>query len=247
MLQAYSNYGKVDESNDHTYEDYTKAILGSVTKNAVIFTYEWDYFVSPSYYFQYVEGFRKDAVIIDKELMRRSWYYNQIKHLHPHAIEGVQTEINMFLNAVRPFENGEDYDSNLLEAVYRRLMTNLVKTNVDKRNFYVAPELFENEMQRGEFTLPEGYTLVPDLLLFKVVSGNDYVPASDPDFTIRFPDSKDKYLTNIEQLFVCPMLIRRALYELKYDKIERAKIYIEKVKKDFPDYRIPLELEQVIK
>ena len=247
LLLAYSNYGKVDESNDHTYEDYTKAILGSVTKNAVIFTYEWDYFVSPSYYFQYVEGFRKDAVIIDKELMRRSWYYNQLKHLHPRAIEGVQTEIDMFLNAVKPFENGGDYDSNLLEAVYRRLMTNLVKTNVDKRNFYVAPELFENEMQRGEFTLPEGYTLVPDLLLFKVVSGNDYVPASDPDFTIRFPDSKDKYLTNIEQLFVCPMLIRRALYELKYDKIERAKIYIEKVKKDFPDYRIPLELEQVIK
>ena len=83
LLQAYSNYGKVDESNDYTYEDYTKAILGSVTKNAVIFTYQWDYFVSPSYYFQYVERFRKDAVIIDKELMRRSWYYNQMEHLYP--------------------------------------------------------------------------------------------------------------------------------------------------------------------
>ena len=247
LLQAYSNYGKVNNGNNYTYEDYTKTILASVTKNAVVFTYQWDYFVSPSYYFQYVNGYRKDVTVIDKELMRRSWYYNQLKHLHPDEIKGVQTEINMFLNAVKPFENGENYDSNLLESIYRRLMTNLVKTNVDKRDFYVAPELFENEMRRGEFTLPEGYTLVPDLFLFKVVKGNNYVPASDPDFTIRFPAILDKYLNNIEKFFICPMLIRRALYELKYDKTERARIYIEKVKRDFPDYRIPLELEQVIK
>ncbi len=247
LLQVYSNYGRVDDSNNHTYKDYTKAILGSVTKNALIFTYQWDYFVSASYYFQYVNGFRKDVIVIDKELMRRSWYYNQIKHLHPGAIKGVQTEIDMFLNAVKPFENGRKFDSNLLESIYRRLMTNLVKTNVDKRDFYIAPELFENEMQRGEFTLPEGYTLVPDLFLLKVVRGNNYVPASDPDFTVRFPASRDEYLNNIERFFICPMLIRRALYELKYDKTERAKLYIEKVKKDFPDYRIPLELEKVIK
>ena len=88
---------------------------------------------------------------------------------------------------------------------------------------------------------------MPDLFLFKVVKGNNYVPASDPDFTIRFPAILDKYLNNIEKFFICPMLIRRALYELKYDKTERARIYIEKVKRDFPDYRIPLELEQVIK
>jgi Protein O-mannosyl-transferase TMEM260-like len=247
LLQAYSNYGKVDKSNNYTYEDYAKTILGSVPKNAVIFTYQWDYFVSPSYYFEYVENFRKDVVVIDKELMRRSWYYNQVKHLHPEVVSGVRTEIDMFLNALKPFENGGKFDSNLLESIYRRLMTNLVQTNVEKRDFYVAPELFENEMQRGEFTLPEGYTLVPNLFLFKVVKGNNYIPASDPDFKIRFPTLKDDYLNNIEKLFICPMLIRRALYELKYDKTERAKVYIEKVKKDFPDFRIPLELEQVIK
>ena len=247
LLQTYSNYAKVDNSNNYTYEDYTKAILRSVTKNSVIFTYQWDYFVSPSYYFEYVENFKKDVVVIDKELMRRSWYYNQVNHLYPNVMKGIQTEIDMFLNALKPFENGGKFDPDLLESIYRRLMTNLVKTNVDKRNFYVAPELFEKEMQRGEFTLPEGYTLVPDLFLFKVVKGSDYVPASNPDFKIRFPALKDDYLNNIENLFICPMLIRRALYEMKYDKTERAKIYIEKVKKDFPDYRIPLELEQVIK
>ena len=46
-------------------------------------------------------------------------------------------------------------------------MTDLVGTNINNGDFYIAPELFENEMQKGEFTLPTGYTLVPDLFLFQ--------------------------------------------------------------------------------
>jgi hypothetical protein len=247
LLPAYFNYSKVNRSNNYAYEDYTKELLGSVTNNAVIFSYQWDHFISPSYYFQLVENYREDVVIIDKELLRRSWYYNQLEHMHPEVVKGIKTEINMFLNALKPFENGEKYDSNLLERLYRNLMTNLVRTNIQRKDFYIAPELFENEMQRGELTLPEGYTIVPDIFLFKVVGTTDYIPADDPDFTLRLPESRDAYLNQIELSFVCPMLIRRALYELKFDKVDRAKLYIEKVERDFSDYKIPVELEQVIK
>lgn len=247
LLPAYFNYSKVNRSSNYAYEDYTKELIGSVSSNAVIFSYQWDYFISASYYLQFVENYRKDVVIIDKELLRRSWYYNQLENIHPEVVKGIKTEINMFLNALKPFENNEKYDPNLLERLYRNLMTNLVRTNIQKRDFYIAPELFENEMQRGEFTLPEGYTMVPDIFLFKVVGTTDYIPAADPDFTLRLPDSRDVYLNQIELSFVCPMLIRRALYELKFDKVDKAKLYVEKVERDFPDYKIPAELEQVIK
>jgi hypothetical protein len=40
------------------------------------------------------------------------------------------------------------------------------------------------------------------------------------------------------------MLARRALYEIQFNKIERAKIYIQKIKKEFPNYIIPPELLQ---
>jgi hypothetical protein len=43
------------------------------------------------------------------------------------------------------------------------------------------------------------------------------------------------------------MLVRRAMYELKFDKIERAKLYINKIRKDLPDYQIPPELNEVFK
>ncbi len=178
IIQFYSNFDKVNQHGIYTFEDYTKAVIGSVTEDAIIFSYQWDYFISSSYYYQNVEDYRKDVAVIDKELLRRSWYYNQLSNAFPGLFDGVQNDVNEFLLALVPFERSEDFDAQKLETHFRRIMTGLVATNIDKKDFYVAPEVFEREMQRGEFVLPEGYTLIPDLLLFKVVKGNQYHPAS---------------------------------------------------------------------
>jgi len=245
IVEAYFNYGTVNQSGVYTFEDYTKAVLGSVDRHPVVFTYEWDYLVSPSCYFQLVENYRRDVTVVDKELLRRSWYYHQLNTVHPALLSGMKDDVNDFLQAVAPFESNGKFDPNLLEYVYRKLMTDLVATNIGKRSFYVAPELFENEMQRGEFTLPEGYTLVPDLLLFKVVKGNSYVPAADPNFKIRFPAEGTAYTNNIQN-FVGSMLARRALYEMQFDRLDRAKIYIQKIKRDLQGYILPQGLAQVL-
>jgi hypothetical protein len=245
LVQIYFNYAEVNQSDVYTFEDYTKNIMNSCGNNSVIFTYEWDYLVSPSYYFQYIEKFRPDITIVDKELLRRSWYYHQLNNNHPVLLSGIQPDVNNFLTAVAPFESNDKFDPNLLEADYRKIMTGLVGTNVDKGNFYIAPELFEGEMQRGEFTLPAGYTLVPDLFLFKVVKGNNYIPAPDPNFIIRFPKRRTDYINFIEQT-VGSMLARRALYEMQFDKLDRAKIYIKKIKDSFPNYVLPQGLDDVL-
>jgi len=247
LVHIFITYGKVDESDTYIYEDYTKEILRSVSKNAIIFSYQWDYFLSASYYYQLVERYRKDVVIIDKELLRRSWYYNQLEKTYPGVLDGLNNEKELFLNALEPFERDENFDSKLLENLYRRIMTNLVSTNIGKRDFYIGPELFENEMQRGEFALPEGYTLIPDGFLFKVVKNTkDYISAASRDFKIRIPERKDKYIENIINMFICPMLVRRALYELQFDKTEKAKLYIEKIQKDFPGYKISEGIRQAV-
>ncbi len=244
-VQAYFNFIKVDQSQTFTFEDYTKAVLGSVEKDAAIFSYQWDYFLSQSYYFQFAENYRRDVKIIDKELLRRSWYYHQLETAHPGILSGVQKEVELFLKALTPFERGENYDSNLLENLFRRIMTGLVKANIEKGEYYIASEIFENEMQRGEFSLPEGFTLVPHLLLFKVVKGNEYVPAADPDFSIRFPQNRNRYVNFIESA-VGAMLARRALYEMQFDRVDRAKIYITKIQNEFPNYTLPPGLKEVL-
>jgi len=246
LLQIYLNYGKVDQSGNYVYEDYTKSILKSTSKNSVILSYQWDYFISPAIYFQFIEGYRKDIPVIDKELLRRSWYFNQIERNYPGVLGGVKTEVGLFLDALKPFERDQQYNAGLLENLYRKIITGIISTNIDKRDIYIAPELIENEMQKGEFILPEGYKIVPDLLLFKVVKGEMYIPAADPDFTIRLPEEKDRYSAFIERA-AGSMLARRAIYEIQNDKKDRAVVYINKIRKDFPEYPVPPELMAVIK
>lgn len=240
------NFNEVNQSNVYTFEDYTRTILNSTEPNSIIFSYQWDYFISSSYYFQMVENFRPDITVIDKELLRRSWYYNQLKRNNPAVIKNLDSDISNFLDAVIPFERSENFDSDLIEKYYRTIMTNLISKNIEIRNYYIGLELFQNEMQRGEFSLPEGYQIVPHLLLFKVVKGTDYVSAPDPNFTIRFPNNRNKYIDFLENA-VATMLTYRATYELQFNRIDRAKVYIKKVKKDFPNYQILYDIESRIK
>ncbi len=243
IIQFYSNFDKVNQNGIYTFEDYTKAVVGSVTEDAIIFSYQWDYFISSSYYYKIVEDYRKDVAVIDKELLRRSWYYNQLSNAFPGLFDGVQNEVNEFLLALVPFERSEDFDAQKLETHFRRIMTGLVATNIDEKDFYVAPEIYEQEMQRGEFVLPEGYTLVPDLFLFKVIKENQYYPAPDFSYKIRFPEKRNYYINMIEN-FVGTMLSRRALYEIEFAQRERARYYVQKIIKNLPNYKLPTVLEQ---
>lgn len=244
-FQTYSNFDSVDQSDSYTYEDYTKNLLNSVPNNSIIFSYQWDYFISASYYFQIVEKFRDDVIVIDKELLRRSWYYKQLNTNYPGLLSGVSKDIEQFLDALKPFEREQNFNANLLESLFRKIMTGLVSTNIKKHDYFIASELVDGEMKRGEFQLPDGYTLVPHLFLFKVVDSNEYVEAPLPDYKIRFKNADDKYQTALKG-FVSSMLMRRALYELQHQKTDRAEIYVKKIKDDFPDIIIPPQLSVLI-
>jgi hypothetical protein len=245
VSQFIKNFPEVNQSKTVVYENYTKALLNSVSDNSLVLSYQWDYFISASYYFQYVEKFKPQIAIVDKELLRRSWYYNQLERNYPGLLSGLRNDVNLFLDALKPFERKENYNASLLENLYRRIMMNIVATNFDKREIYIAPELFDNEMQRGEFSLPEGYKLVPHLLLFKVVNTDDYVEAPLPDFKLNFSERKDKYQTSLSS-FVGLMLVRRAYYEVQFNKVERAKIYLKKVAEEFPETQVPQQLRSLV-
>ncbi|HEY6437199.1 MAG TPA: DUF2723 domain-containing protein, partial [Ignavibacteriaceae bacterium] len=51
-IQLFFNFVKVNQSSIYTFEDYTKAVLNTVPENSILFSYQWDYFISESYYYQ---------------------------------------------------------------------------------------------------------------------------------------------------------------------------------------------------
>jgi tetratricopeptide (TPR) repeat protein len=245
-IQLFFNFREVNQSNVYTYEDYTKAVLNTVPENSIIFSYQWDYFISASYYYQFVENYRRDVTVIDKELLRRSWYYRQIENYDPNVLRGIENEVGQFLVALQPFERDENFNPTLLENLYKSIMSNLVKTNVSERDYFIAPELVDQEMKRGEFKLPEGYNLVPHLFFYKVVQGEEYVSAPDPDFQLRFWSSRNTYLDTIENM-VGRMLSNRAYYEVQHGRTDRAKIYLKKIQKDLPGFKLHPALLEVLK
>ncbi len=245
LIQSYISFGKVNQHDIYLFEDYTKSALQSCKKEALIISYQWDFLVSPAYYLQQIENFRPDVHIIDKELLRRSWYFNQMNKNHSEIISRVAPTINQFKEALVPFEREGQFDPVLLEKLYQALLKGLIETNIDKRPVYLGAELVMNEMQKGEFKLPQGLTLVPDIFFFKVVKTNKYVPADNPNFHIRFPKQNNYYVGFVEDM-IGSMLVRRALYEMQFDNRERAKVYIKKLKEELPDFAIPAGLAEVI-
>ncbi|MFA4924684.1 MAG: hypothetical protein WC557_10870, partial [Ignavibacteriaceae bacterium] len=245
LIQSYITFGKVDQHDVYLFEDYPKAALQSCKKDALVISYQWDFLISPAYYLQKVEKFRPDVHIIDKELLRRSWYFNQLSNNHPQIIAGVSSTIDQFKEALVPFEREGQFDPVLLEKLYQALLKGLIETNIDKRPVYLGAELVMNEMQKGEFKLPEGYTLVPDIFFFKVVKTNKYVLADNPNFHLRFPKQQNYYVNFVADM-TGSMLVRRALYEMQFDNRARAKVYIKKLKEELPDFAIPAGLAEVI-
>jgi hypothetical protein len=189
-----------------------------------------------------VEKFRSDVAVVDKELLRRSWYYNQLERNYPAVIKNIKNDVLNFLIALRPFERSENFDPNLLEKNYRNIMTRLISENSEK-DFYIGLELYANEMQRGEFSLPENYQIVPHLFLFKVTKSNEYIPAPEPDFNIRLPKRKDKYVLFIEDT-IGRMLTYRILYELENNQTDKAISYFKKLREDLPQFQIPIQITE---
>ena len=246
LIQAGVTYGEVNQSNNYIFEQYTKAILDNSPKNSVIFSYQWDYFVSASYYFQFVEGVRSDVAVIDKELLRRSWYYNQLDNKYPWLTASYKKEADVFLKEVVPFERELPYAAQVIEGAYRDVMQAMLLNNMKSHTVFIAPEVFEKEIANKEIVLPDSVKLVPDLFFYRLTTGDQYIPAANPNFVFSSGGVRNYYVEQIEGI-VGTMLLRRAQYELAYHKKDRAKVYIDKVIKDFPALNVPRELLDQIK
>lgn len=246
LIQLVFNFIKVNQSGVYTFEDYTKSVLNSVPENSIIFSIQWDHFISASYYYQLIEDYRRDVSVVDKELLRRSWYYNQLNNYDPELLDEMKNEVDQFLIALQPFERDEKFDPNRLENFYRTIMTKLISTNIDEGDYFIAPEVFDKEIKRGEVRLPEGYVLVPHLFFYKVVKGNEYVPAPDPDFSIRIAENKNIYIEQIENM-VGRMLSNRAYYEVQNGRSDRAKIYLKKILDELPNFKLHPALQDVLR
>jgi hypothetical protein len=241
-IQLLVHRQAVDASDMRLYERYAESALESVPRDALVLSVQWDVMISPALYVQFVKGFRRDVAVVDKELLRRSWYYRQIETDWPAILEKMDPEIADFTDALKPFERGKLHDPVRLETGYRRIFSRLIETNMDKRAVFVAPELVENELARGELDLPSGVTLVPDLFFFRAVRDREtFCQTRVQGVALPFPKRRDRYTDQVRGL-VTRMLIRRALYELSFQRRDAAAGWVAQLKQLNPGFPVPEQL-----
>ncbi|MGA9405835.1 MAG: DUF2723 domain-containing protein [Bacteroidota bacterium] len=219
IAELSANWSEADESKDFLVQDYTATLLANLKPNAVILSYQWDYFVSASYYFQYVKHIRTDVTVIDKELLRRSWYYLQMKKNHPAVYEKSKKEIDGFLEELYKFEHDLPYDPAVIEARYNRMIDSFIDYSIDSVAVYVTGEI--------EPHLGSHYLRVPEGLAFRLYKDSTYHSLDFPIIFYRPYDKNDLYSRQIHTMYTS-MLVQRALYEESFGKTDLALRYAKK-------------------
>jgi hypothetical protein len=219
VAELTANWPEVDASSDYLVHDYTATILANLKPNAVIISYQWDYFVAASYYFQYIKHIRDDVTVIDKELLRRSWYYLQVKKNHPALYEKSKSEIDSFLEELDKFEHDTPYDPAVIEARYNRMIDSFIDHNIDSMPVYVTSEI--------EPHLASHYRRVPEGLALRLYRDSIYHPLEFPTLTYRPYRKKDMYTEQLQALYA-KMLAQRAMYEESFGKVDLAQRYVRK-------------------
>ena len=231
------NYSKADESNNYLVEDYTMNVFNSIEPNGIILSFQWDTWLSASYYFQHVKGIRKDIVVIDKELCRRSWYFLQLKNLYPWLIENSKKEIDEFIEELYKFEHNLPYDATYIDNKFYTMLNSFIDNNISSRPVYVTNEIEQH--------LGEKYKRIPMGLVYKLNKKTEYLESPLEKINFRPYNKKGKYSDMLINFYGI-MLTNRANYERYFYHRDRAYKYLDKLQAIYPDFGPAVSLRRMM-
>ncbi len=152
------NYQSNDVSKKDIIPQFTVNLVDNLDSNAVVLSSQWDFWVSAFWYKQQVENYRKDVVLIEKELLRRTWYSEQLFSWYP-DLEPSRKEKDAFMLHLQKFENEENYDAIGIQKTFIEMLKSFVDKNIDKRPVYFTYDILqtERELLNSYILKPEGF------------------------------------------------------------------------------------------
>ena len=193
LVALIGNFGSNNRAQFFIAHDYVDNILKSIGPHGMLLTTDWQVH-SPSLYIREIENQRRDAVVININQLRRSWYYDYLNQSYPEVMAKSRSEVDAFLEDLRAWERYPDtYVTNVslqhrINSRFYEMILALVARNLEEAPVYVTAEIaLKHGGQDVELTraLVSKYRLAPKGLVFRVTRESDTTESEDPVILIR--------------------------------------------------------------
>ena len=228
VLPLILNFEKADESKNYFVDDYTNNVFKSAEQNAIIMSTQWDFWISSSIYQQFVRNIRPDIAVIDKELLRKSWYFDYLKKHYPDICEKSKAEIDSYLSELLKFEKNTDrytspkteadrQDLMKIQSSFTALLNSFVDKNYPERTFYTTLEIEQDKNEK----FGKEYSRIPQGLLFRYTRDKGFDSYEFPEFKYEVTQKSDYHHNFIMNAYYSAYL-NRANFLMNHSKFDDA-------------------------
>jgi hypothetical protein len=188
------------------------------------------------FYAQEIEQRRRDVKVVDINLLRRSWYFDYLKHAHPGLIDRSREKIDPYIELLRQWERDpgafarSQELSQRISMAFLEMIQSMVWNEMRIAPVYITNDVLSSDRTNSYVTkwIPQSYQLVPQGLVFNLATDQRFHDSTDPrlrtrglaDGTVRF--DKD----DVVKLKVLPvytgMLVNRGRYLALFNQHQRA-------------------------
>jgi hypothetical protein len=221
------NYRISDRSREWLVYDYAKNTLAGMAENGVLFSPDWEVQFAPLLYLHHVEGERPDVLLIDSQLLRRSWYYEHLEAQAPALMAAARTEVDAFRTQLDLFEHGLPYDPNRIQAAFEAMINALVAHALAQgRPVYLAQEVDSAiSPAANQNVVAPGLQRVPQGLSFRLYADQEAHAEPAPDLNLRGLDdeasARPEFLANVRRRYTA-MFANRGVYLARHNRHEEA-------------------------
>ena len=177
VIAIASNYAFDNRRNYYIARDYVENLLMTVQPGGMLLTLDWQVY-SPMFYLREAEGYRRDVVAIDINLLRRSWYFDYLERAYPRTMNQVRAEVDAFLEDLRHWERDPEayqrdvFLSQRISSRSQALILALAANHARSAPVYLTQEIVTYPAGGPELhwvrQLETNYQFVPGGLVFRL-------------------------------------------------------------------------------
>lgn len=186
--------------------DFSQASTMMLPHSSLLITPYWDLY-APLMYSREIKKMRDDLVVIDKELLRRTWYLRYLQREYPDFYAEVKHCINAYLVELEKFEYGRSYKPQTIQARYVEMLEGFIDAKLDQGVYFSLPWTdYDLDAARPE------YQRIPFGLVYKIVRGAPSEQFDFNEFNLKRPP-----VVNDERIEYNLLIVRNMLRQnLRY-------------------------------